>query len=380
VKGQPEVPDRILLTTVNRLGDCVAFLPVAAAVRRRYPSGRITMMTRRAGAEAARLTGTVDEFIIVSGAREESCVLRARNFARALRAVRAGRFDLAFMASGDNSATCALLFLGGVKRRTGFDDCKLRGLLSVRVAAPEEELEARRNVRLLPAAGLPEELERPPCRIPAPRRAEAQSILEKAGACGGRRVMIHPGSSLAGRRWPARQFAEICARLLRTGLAQPVLVEGPGEPGLGAETRRLAGQQVPVISQLGGIDLLAAVMSECDLFVGHSSGPLQIAFLLGLRTVSLWGDTNPKIWGPAWEAERHVILRSPLPCAGCERWDPKRHVIVRGPVGSAGVNQPPCEHCVEGIPADEVFKAISGQLAADEGLVAGSATERKPDR
>jgi heptosyltransferase-1 len=360
--GPSENARRVLLVSVNHLGDCVSFLPVAAAVRKYLPDARITMLTHRIGQEAARLTGCVDDFIVVPPAR--SRIALGMSFLNRIDVLRRERFDLAFLASGESSATAALLFLGRVRKRIGFADCRLRRLLSVRVEAREVELEARRNLRLLRAAGLPDALERPPCRIPEERLAEAPALIAKAGARAGRRVLIHPGSSQPTRRWPAAKFADLCSRLIRTGLAQPILVEGPAEPGLGAEIHRMSLHPLPVLQPLDGIDLLAAVMTQCDLFVGHSSGPFHLAVLLGRPTVSLWGDTDPRFWGPAWESNRHVLVRSPLPCAACEHWDPKRHTVVRGPEGGAGGAQPPCERCFDAITVDAVFEAIRGQLAA----------------
>ncbi len=359
--GPSENVRRVLLVSTNHLGDCVAFLPVAAAVRKHLPGARITMLTRPIGAKATRLTGCVDDFIIVPPA--SSRLAREMNFMKRADALRKERFDLALMASGENSATAALLFLGRVRKRIGFADCRLRRLLSIRVEAREMELEARRNLRLLRAAGLPDALERPPCRVPEARLVEALTLIAKGGARVGRRVLIHPGSSQPTRRWPAAKFADLCSRLLRTGLAQPVLVEGPAEPGLSAEIHRMSAQPLAVLPQLSGIDLLAAAMAQCDLFVGHSSGPFHLAVLLGRPTVSLWGDTDPRLWGPAWESDRHVLVRSPLPCAGCEHWDPKRHAVVRGPQGGAGGGRPPCEQCFDGITVDAVFEAIRGQLS-----------------
>jgi ADP-heptose:LPS heptosyltransferase len=353
---------RVLLVSTNQLGDCIAFLPVAAAVRKHLPDARITMLTRRIAAEAAALTGCVDEFIVASSARR--CIVRNVSLLKCARTLRKAPFDLAFMASGESSATVAMLKLGRVRKRIGFADCRLRRLLSIQVEAHEPELEARRNLRLLRAAGLPDALERPPFRIPGPRLAEAQALIAKSGPRPGPRVLIHPGSSQPTRRWPVANFAELCSRLFRSGLAQPVLVEGPAEPGVAAEIRRISARPLLVLSQLKGIDLLAAVMAQCDLFVGHSSGPFHLAVLLGRPTVSLWGDTDPRLWGPAWESERHVLVRSPLPCAGCEHWDPKRHAVVRGPKEGAAGDRAPCERCFDAIMVDDVFEAIRGQLAA----------------
>jgi heptosyltransferase-1 len=378
--GPSENVRRVLLVSTNQLGDCVAFLPVAAAIRKHLPGARITMLTRRIGAEAAGLTGCVDDFIITSAPGTAHDVppappriARGMRFLKQAGALRKERFDMAFMASGESSATAALLFLGRARKRIGFADCRLRRLLSIRVEAHEMELEARRNLRLLRAAGLPDALERPPCRVPEERLAEALTLIAKGGARRPR-ALIHPGSSQPTRRWPAAKFADLCSRLIRTGLAQPILVEGPAEPGLGAQIRGLSAHPLPVLSQLNGIDLLAAAMAQCDLFVGHSSGPFHLAVLLGRPTVSLWGDTDPRLWGPTWEADRHALVRSPLPCAGCEHWDPKRHVVARGPEdgaprsdtrsGTEGGARPPCERCFDGITVDAVLEAIRGQLAA----------------
>ena len=67
--GPSENARRVLLVSANQLGDCIAFLPVAAAVRKYLPGARITMLTRRIGAEAAELTGCVDDFIVAPPAR-----------------------------------------------------------------------------------------------------------------------------------------------------------------------------------------------------------------------------------------------------------------------------------------------------------------------
>jgi ADP-heptose:LPS heptosyltransferase len=356
---------RILLVSANQLGDCIAFLPVAAAVRKHLPDARITMLTRRIGAEAAALTRCVDEFLILRPAR--SRIGRKMSLLRCVRRLRKERFDLAFMASGESSATAAALYLGRAQKRIGFADCRLRRLLSIQVESHELELEARRNLRLLRAAGLPDALERPPCRVPEARLAEARALIAKSGAQAGPRVLIHPGSSQPTRRWPAANFAELCSRLFRSRLAQPVLVEGPAEPGLAAAIRRMSARPLLLLSQLKGVDLLAAAMAQCDLFVGHSTGPFHLAVLLGCRTVSLWGDTDPRLWGPAWESARHLLVRSPLPCAGCEHWDPRRHAVLRGPKKGATGDQPPCEQCFDAITVDAVFEAVRGQLAAHGG-------------
>jgi heptosyltransferase-2 len=44
---------------------------------------------------------------------------------------------------------------------------------------------------------------------------------------------------------------------------------------------------------------LAAVMEQCELFVGHDSGISHIAAAVETRCVLLFGPTDPAVWAPA---------------------------------------------------------------------------------
>lgn len=355
-------PRKILLTSVNNLGDCVAFLPVAAAVRAAWPGARIAMLTGGAGAGAAGLTGLIDEFIELPPSRRrppEWALLRLAG------RVRRERFDLAIMASGDSSFVAALLWAGGVRERVGFNDCSGSFLLTKRVSGDGVEHEARRNLRLAAALGLPSDLLRPPCRIPPPLADTARSELARNGATpddGPPLVLIHPGASTPARRWPAARFAALAARLMREGRARPVLVEGPAERGLAEDVARMSGVALPTLRP-ASVELLGAIVAQCRLFIGHSSGPFHVACLVGMPTVSLWGDTDPALWGPAWEMERHRLVRSPLPCAPCERWEGRTHRITRGHGAAvAAEGAPPCEECLAAITEQSVWEAVMRQL------------------
>ncbi len=341
--------DCILLTSVNKLGDAVAFLPTATAIRRLFPRARITMLTGDTAIEAVRLTRTVDRFIALPPDRRLGLLFLASR-------VRSERFDLAVTASGDSSYVAAMLFLAGVPQRVGFEDSRLRFLLTRRLAAPQAEPEAERNFRLAQALGAEGGLPRPPfhttewLRGRAEARWKALDLDAKLPL-----LLVHAGSATV-RRWPPEHFAQLCSRLLGERRAQPVVLEGPSEPGLGAEIARRSERPLPVLKDLEGIDLLAAMMQDCALFLGHSSGPLHLAFLAGTPTVSLWGETDPALWGPAWEQERHTLIRSPRPCAPCERWSDERHRIQRGRP------EPSCEHCMEAILPETVYEAVVEQL------------------
>ena len=46
------------------------------------------------------------------------------------------------------------------------------------------------------------------------------------------------------------------------------------------------------------LPLLAAILSQCSLFIGNDSGITHLAAALGVPTIALFGPTDPYVWGP----------------------------------------------------------------------------------
>jgi heptosyltransferase-2 len=329
-------PRTILLICTNNLGDTLMFMPVAASLRARFPETRMTFLGRPIGVEAARLTGLFDAFLEADWEPRGPLMARPGRKLRMARRLREASFDLGLMASGEGSATSLLMHLGRVKVRVGFKDCRMNRLLSKRVAACATENEAFRNLRLLGPLGIPREVVRPPCEIPEGADDEAGAGLERAlrhFQPGALRVLMHVGSSHPMRRWPPSHFAALSDRLLEEGGVRPVLLEGPAEAGVASEILTQMKHDTPIVKGPASLSVLAGMLRRCDLFVGTSSGPWHLSVLAGIPSVSLWGPTDPALWGspyarPAWKA-----LRSDAPCAPCETWTRERHVVtqVRGP-------------------------------------------------
>ena len=143
---------------------------------------------------------------------------------------------------------------------------------------------------------------------PAPAdRAYAQSFLSSADAP---LVALHPGSGSANKNWPLEQWIALGDALLAGGNAGSLLIVG-GEAdvkqlrSLGAVWRD---QKKVIFAEDLPLPELAAIVSECALFMGHDSGISHIAAAVGTRCLLLFGPTNPAVWAPA---NQHVqVLRA----------------------------------------------------------------------
>jgi heptosyltransferase II len=107
--------ERILVRAPNWIGDAVMSAPALAALRDCFPAARITLLASPRTAELFEGAG-LDE--IIPYRRQEEGV---KAFFRAVRAIRAGRFDLALLFQ--NAFEAALLaVLGGARMRVGFNE------------------------------------------------------------------------------------------------------------------------------------------------------------------------------------------------------------------------------------------------------------------
>ena len=142
-----------------------------------------------------------------------------------------------------------------------------------------------------------------------------QACLEAAGlSIGQSLVIIHPGSGSAHKCVAPEILATVVVAVQISG-ATPVILEGPADR---EPVERLLRSCVNPPIVLKGLDVLtvAGVLAQARLFVGQDSGVTHMAGLMGVRTVALFGPTDPARWAPRGA---HVTVVQGAPCL-CQSW------------------------------------------------------------
>jgi ADP-heptose:LPS heptosyltransferase len=143
--------------------------------------------------------------------------------------------------------------------------------------------------------------------------------LESAGCSIGQSlVVIHPGSGSAHKCVAPETLAAIVIAVQISG-ATPVILEGLADREPVERLLQLCGDP-PIVMK--GLDLLtvAGVLAKARLFIGQDSGITHLAGLIGVRTVALFGPTDPARWAPSGA---HVTVVQGAPCF-CRSWDEVR--------------------------------------------------------
>ena len=293
---------RVLVMTMDRLGDLVNTTPALRAIRRHHPEAHITVEVI-AGTEAL-LSGSDDFDRIWTTPRHRGWAGRMRQ----LRRMRAGRFHTAYLLEECNDKVI-LAWLAGIPCRQGLYRSRFRRLYSNCVAISATCHESLGNLRnLLDAVGIDTSDWNVHLALSGDVQLEARKALNVAGWDGNTSLVgINVGASNARRIWTAEGFAEI-ARTVHAMDAIPVLLGTGADKPMVVEIKRQA--STPMLDLVGRttVGAMAGIIELCVALVTGDTGPMHIAAGLGCPVVALYGPSDPAITGP--QGDRHVIVQA----------------------------------------------------------------------
>ncbi len=327
--GQPrpvraENVQRILVIKLCCIGDILFTTPLLRVLQIAYPKAGITYMVSSWCGELVSKDPRVSSIIEFNAYESVGRIEKIKRTWNAIRAVRKGKFDLAFILHRTPLAGL-LAAAGNIPIRIGFD-WEGRGFAHTHpVPFRPEAHEVDRNLDGLKFLGLSAESRNLDLSVPPELEQSMKDFLNQQGykreagplvalfPGGG----INPGTVMTTKRWPVEGYQEVCqelslrfkARLLMVGNAQDSEVIDCLLAGIRLDP--------PAIRSEGRTSLLmlAALLRQCDLFIGGDSGPLHIADAVGIPTVSIFGPTDPSLLAP--RGSHHRVVRRILTCSPC---------------------------------------------------------------
>jgi heptosyltransferase-2 len=313
---------RILIATKFRfIGDTLLAIPIFRAARERWPNARIVLLTGKNARLLLQNNPYLDEIIEFDPYRADS---GQKAFWRLVRRLQRARFDLALVLN--RSFHSALVpWLGGIGTRAGFESEGRGALLNRRVVYDKEKSEIACYFDVLRAVA-PSMADDPALELwvsPQEREAAGTRIAEQlpsnvlpcrsAPSEDSVLVGIQPGASLDGKRWSATRFAAVADQLVESdSRVRIVLVGGPDERGVAEQM--MAQCSAETVSKTAGfvgacnLRESLAIVSYLHLFIGNDTAVMHSAVALGVRTVALFGPTNPRKWGNY--GDRHRVIES----------------------------------------------------------------------
>jgi heptosyltransferase III len=122
------------------------------------------------------------------------------------------------------------------------------------------------------------------------------------------RVAIHPGSGSPKKNWPLNHWAQLLAKLMPS-FDDVLLVAGEADMEIAEAINPLIPADKLRLCVNRSLSDLVAELSQATLFVGHDSGVSHVAAATGIRTIALFGPTDPIIWSP--NGDHVTVIQSP---------------------------------------------------------------------
>jgi predicted lipopolysaccharide heptosyltransferase III len=309
----PRIPaERILVIQFRQIGDVLLSTPVLRALRGAYPQSYIAFLTEPSPGRVLQGNPLLDEVII----RPRHATWRQQW--QLLRHIRRQRFELVIDLMG-NPRSAVLSRFSGARHRLAFAHFP-RSLLYTMLVTPHHpvpEYVVATRLRLLQPLGI-QATDITPI-LPYTRQAqETVTTFLQAHAITPKEflVCIDPTHHVPTRQWSGAHFSALVDMLSERLGARVLLLWGPGEEAQ-VQAIAAAARSHPMLIPAWGLQTLAALLAQTDLFIGCNSAPLHIAVSQGIPTLTIMGATLSVNWVPPESQHRAVFAG--LPCQPCEK-------------------------------------------------------------
>jgi heptosyltransferase-2 len=308
---------RILIRSVNWIGDAVMTTPAISVIREHFPGAEITILANAMVSQLFLHHPGIDRIMTFDRqGRHHGVAGRLRLAAE----VRKHSFDLAIILP--NSFDSALVpFLSRIPKRIGKCSDGRSLLLNGRFNAAREsaachEVEYYRD--LMRHFGITGSCTQPHLFVTPEESGKAAAFLKDCGIQPDDFVLgINPGASYgSAKRWYPDRFAQVARRLADEWSAKVVIFGGPGESAIAADIEsRLQGAVVNVAGKTSVRELMALI-KRCNFFITNDSGPMHIAAAFDVPLVAVFGSTDHT--GTSPYSSKAVVVRNQVECAPCK--------------------------------------------------------------
>ncbi|HUI27208.1 MAG TPA: lipopolysaccharide heptosyltransferase II [Candidatus Kryptonia bacterium] len=317
INGEPRTA---LIVKLSSIGDVVHALPVATALRRRYPTIRISWAVEDWVAPLVIGHPAVERVVVFPRMRWSA--VRSgwlRSFMRATRELQNESYDVSIDLQGLlKSAVVALLSrarlrIGAAEPREGAG--LVSAAVSDRLARVHVVEDYLRCATFLGAAAQPIAFDLP---VHIEAQTSIERILHELQIPAHRPlIVINPSSSVTWRTWPIEPWAQVARELTEAGTV--VLIGGREQVARHAEVARRADRPIHDLTGRTTLAELVALLDRCTLHVAPDTGSAHIAAALGRPVVSLYGPTAPWRKGP-YGCDELVVHHEAACGVGCPRW------------------------------------------------------------
>ena len=361
----------ILIIKLSSIGDCLLATPAIESIRKGYPDSFITWLIEDKSKDIALLNPNVDEVIVIDKKN-----FKIPDYLSLIKRLRSRRYDLSIDLQGVDR-TSIFAFLSGAKIRYVEEYADLGFLSNKKIIRRGRPLEHAVDFYLFLAENCGgKKISDTTLTLIASDEDKkfADDFLRKNfgnpvnqdKSRGDPRsanniifVGINPTGAWKTKRWPVKYFIELSKRLILSLNANIVIFGGKGDEYFAQEIlKEVDSDKIKSAISKTSLKQAKELLGKMNYFITPDSGLMHIASsITGLKTIALFGSTDPKLTGPV--GKNNVILRDNLYCIPCFKKECPLNKIENK-------NLRECVLCMKRITPDKVFNEISKDIKAQK--------------
>lgn len=281
---------KILIDSKHGLGDCVHIIPMLHILKQNYPDSYIAIIVAgKANADLLSLSDVkIDRFFYLN-----IKTITIKSILNLIIEIRKENFNY-FILSPITSTWKAKIFtiLIGVKNKIG------EQYQNFSKDYINKTHRVERNINLLKSfCTLPKNKLNPLLFVECNDFNDFNNMESLIGICvGGGNPVIADGLKVYPKSWNIFKIKQLISELIRLNF-KIILFGGKEEEDFLQKTQLKSNKNLFNFINKTSITETAALVSKCRLIVGVDTGVMHIADALGIKTLSIFGPTNPKVVG-----------------------------------------------------------------------------------
>ena len=282
----------VIILPLPGIGDLIWHLSHIHRIARATPEGTVTILTKRRSHADRLLAADPSVLKVLWVDRGPGIHDGILGFFRLVNMLSKHRFAQAWVLH--QSARYALAaFMAGIPQRIGYGRGLQRWLLNQPLQLPRTTLSGHP----IDMADSLLTLHRLPKRdgdthLPLTPAATAE-VARKFGGLPKPWIAIGVGSSEQYKQWGEQRFSELVLALRKPERRTLFVVGGPAEEHMARSIASQAGgADVVTVTDLS-IDLTAALIADCAIYIGNDTGALNLAAALAVPAIGLFGGSRP---------------------------------------------------------------------------------------
>jgi ADP-heptose:LPS heptosyltransferase len=280
------------------LGDFLCSVPAFRAIRSAFPNAEITLIGLPSARELVnRFDHYLDRWLEFPGFPNIPEVPYDASRTAAFLA-EVDSFDLVLQMHGNGSCMNQFVLQLWAEIHAGF--CLGQPPQPYFFPYPEDEPEVRRHLRLL------EHLQIPTCgeQLEFPLKAadwQACPLIDRPYIC------LHPGASVADKRWSPKFFAQVAEELSTQGF-QIVLTGTASEIALNQSITEAMKCTAIDLTGKTSLGTLAALLKQSQLLICNDTGVSHLADALQVKSVVIFSNSDPNRWSPLDHQNHRIVI------------------------------------------------------------------------